>query len=109
MVPEIIEQKKSEIAALCRTYRIRALWLFGSAVTGAWNPATSDFDFLVDLGEYSGDYATRFFALRRDLERMMKREVDVVSLDERGNGWLREEIDATKVNIYDARYDQLVA
>lgn len=109
MVPDVIEQKKDEIAALCRTYRVRMLWLFGSAVTGAWDPATSDFDFLVDLGGYSGDYATRFFALRRGLERMMKRGVDLVSLDDRNGGWFREEVDATKVNVYDARHDQLVA
>lgn len=51
MVPDVIEQKKNEIAALCREYRVRAHWLFGSAVTVAWDPATSNFDFLVDLGD----------------------------------------------------------
>ncbi|HVL24598.1 MAG TPA: nucleotidyltransferase domain-containing protein [Thermomicrobiales bacterium] len=109
MVAAIIEQNKDEIAALCRTYRIRALWVFGSAVTEAFDPEQSDLDFLVDLGDYSDDYASRFFTLRRELERVTGRDVDLVSAGGPESGWFREEVEATKVSVYDARYDQLVA
>jgi predicted nucleotidyltransferase len=50
MVAEIITQHTDEIAALCRMYRVRRLYLFGSATTDQFDPETSDFDFLVDLG-----------------------------------------------------------
>lgn len=111
MVAEIIEQKKDEIAALCREYRIRALWSFGSATTEAFDPERSDLDFLVDLGEHSNDYASRFFSLQRALAKVMQRNVDLVSIGGLGSedDWFRREIEATRVAIYDAGQDQLVA
>ena len=111
MVAEIIERKKEDIAALCRKYHIRSLWLFGSATTDQWNQETSDIDFLVDLGDYSRDYAHRFFSLRRALAELMQKKVDLVSIGGFGgeDDWFRREVEATRVIIYDARRDQLVA
>ncbi len=48
MLAAIIEDNRDAIAALCRKHRVRALWVFGSATTEAWDPASSDIDFLVD-------------------------------------------------------------
>ena len=110
MVAEIIEQNKKEITALCREYRIRSLWLFGSAVTEGWDPEGSDIDFLVDLGDYSSDYAHRFFSLRRALAELTQTKVDLVSVGGlKDDDWFRHEVEATRVAIYDARRDQLVA
>jgi len=109
MVPEIIEQKKSEIAALCRTYRIRALWLFGSAVTGAWNPATSDFDFLVDLGEYDPNVHRRFFGLIHALEDLLGNPVDMITVASIGNPYFRQELHETRVLLYESRNAEAVA
>jgi uncharacterized protein len=111
MVADIIEQKKDEIAALCRQRRVSSLWVFGSATTDAFDPETSDLDFLVDLGDYSSDYASRFFGLRRDLETVTGHSVDLLSIggftDER-DGFL-ERMESTRVKLYDARHDRLVA
>jgi predicted nucleotidyltransferase len=111
MLAAVIEDKRNEIAALCRTYRVRALWVFGSVTSKKWEPTTSDIDFLVDLGDYSSDYASRFFSLRRDLETLMDRRVDLLSAGggADASGWFQDEVQATKVSIYDARSDQLVA
>jgi predicted nucleotidyltransferase len=111
MVAEIIEQKKIEIAALCRKYGVRSLWVFGSAATGSFNPDTSDVDFLVDLGDYSSDYASRFFTLRRELESLAGRPVDLVSIGgiEGKRDPFVNEVQSTRVRLYDARHDQLVA
>jgi len=103
MVPEIIEQKKSEIAALCRTYRIRALWLFGSAVTGAWDPATSDFDFLVDLGEYEDAVVYRYLDLADALEELLGRKVDLVTVRSVRSPLFRQELHETRVLVHESR------
>ena len=111
MVAEIIEQKKDEIAALCRKHKVRALWVFGSATTDAFDPETSDLDFLVDLGDYSSDYASRFFGLRLDLETVTSRSVDLLSIGGftgEGDGF-RDRVESTRVSLYDARHDRLVA
>jgi predicted nucleotidyltransferase len=111
MVAEIVEQKKDEIAELCRSHRVRALWLFGSAVTNEWDNENSDLDFLVDLGAYSEGYASRFFSLRRELACLTSKSVDLASVNGMGgeDDWFRREVEATRVLIYDARRDQLVA
>jgi len=44
----LIDEKRDEIVDLCRQYRVRALELFGSAVSNRFDPTTSDIDFLVD-------------------------------------------------------------
>jgi predicted nucleotidyltransferase len=46
----LITDNLDAIRALCRQYGIRRLDLFGSAATGAFDPDTSDLDFVVDLG-----------------------------------------------------------
>lgn len=111
MTATIVEEKKDDIAALCRTYHVRALCVFGSATTDTWRSETSDVDFLVDLSDYSSDYASRFFSLRRELADLIGRDADLVSARGLGksNDWFRAEVDATKVLIYDAGSDQLVA
>lgn len=111
MIAGIVERNKREIMALCRDYGIRTLWLFGSAATERWSPEQSDVDFLVDLGDYSSDYADRFFSLRRALADLLQTKVDLVSVGGLGDddNWFRKEVEATRVTIYDARRDQLVA
>lgn len=46
----LLEEKRDEIAALCREFRIKRLDVFGSAATGELDSKTSDIDFLADLG-----------------------------------------------------------
>jgi len=107
MVTAIIEEKGDAIVALCRKHRVRALWLFGSAVTDAWDPATSDYDFLVDLGEYEPGVAYRYLDLADDLEALLDRRIDLVSLGGlRHNDRLREEIERTRVPVYERHHAQ---
>lgn len=111
MVAEIIEQNKDEIAALCRKHRVRALWVFGSAATDTFDPDTSDVDFLVDLGEYTKDYASRFFSLQRGLADLAQRSVDLVSVGGLGDedDWFRQKLEATRVAVYESGRDRVVA
>lgn len=81
-VPPVIEHHRERIADLCRKYRVRVLELFGSAARGGdFDPATSDFDFLVVYIDH-GDF--RWFeqvtGLREELEALLGRKVDVVDL-----------------------------
>ncbi len=110
MVAEIIEQKKDEIEALSRKHGVRALWVFGSATTNEWNPETSDIDFLVDLGEYGSDVAERYLTLADDLERLVGRRIDLISVGGlRRKRRLREELERTRVPIYERDRSQATA
>ncbi|HEU0163831.1 MAG TPA: nucleotidyltransferase domain-containing protein, partial [Thermomicrobiales bacterium] len=77
----LISDNLDKIAELCREYRIRKLDLFGSAATGAFDPETSDVDFVVDLGEYERGLAKRLYAFADALESLLGRDVDLVMED----------------------------
>ncbi len=77
-------------------------------MTGTFDPATSDVDFLVDLGEYDDRVGRRFMRLIVALEDMMGRRIDVVT-EPVTKPWLREEVDATKVTIYESASGQTAA
>ena len=104
----IVEDNREAIVALCERYGVRRLSVFGSAVTGTFDPATSDVDFLVDLGEYDDRVGRRFMRVIVALEDLMGRRIDVVT-EPVTKPWLREEVDATKVTIYESASSQTAA
>jgi predicted nucleotidyltransferase len=110
MVAAIINDNRDTIVALCRKHRVRALWVFGSATTDAWDPATSDVDFLVDLGDYDNGVADRFLNLADDLEVLVGRSIDIITV--RGlakKPRMEERINAHRVELYDAERDRSAA
>ena len=74
----LLRERQVEIAELCRTYGVRRLDVFGSAATGEFDPATSDYDFVIDFSEYSPGVATRFIAFGDALEALLGKSVDFV-------------------------------
>ncbi len=77
---DLIERHLDAIGDLCREFGVTRLELFGSAGTSAFDPESSDIDFLV---EYPPDYdfdlwLSRYFAFREQLETLLGRSVDLV-------------------------------
>lgn len=50
MVPDL-SARQTDIRRLCHQHHVRRLTLFGSAVTGNFDPARSDLDFVVEFEE----------------------------------------------------------
>lgn len=99
--PELTDHLDT-IRHLCDQYGIRALYVFGSAVHGTFDPVASDLDFLVDLGEYGRDVVTRFFGLQDALRDLLGRDVDLITVRSSGNPRFVAEVDATRIEIYAA-------
>ncbi len=108
MIP-LIADKREEIVALCKEYRIRRLDLFGSAATGAFDPETSDVDFLVDLGGYERGVAKRFFRFAEALESLLGRPVDLVTEDSITNPYFQYVVNRSRETVYADRDSQAVA
>lgn len=96
----ILEHLHGPIVEIYRTHGVRRLDLFGSGAKGTFDSATSDFDFLVDLGEYEATVATRYFDFVEALRGLVDREIDVVTVRAKGNPAMLEEIEATRQTIY---------
>ncbi|MBA2247838.1 MAG: nucleotidyltransferase domain-containing protein [Chloroflexia bacterium] len=96
----LVEDNREAIVALCERYGVRRLSVFGSAVTGTFDPETSDVDFLVDLGEYDPGVARRYLGLIVALEHLFGRHVDVVTEKAVKDPDFRRELEATAKVIY---------
>jgi predicted nucleotidyltransferase len=44
-----IDRQNAKLAKLCRRYRVKQLRLFGSTITDAFVPATSNLDFIAEV------------------------------------------------------------
>ena len=102
MIREIKERKK-ELQQLCLESGVIRLGLFGSAITTAGHTDESDLDFVVELEAADcGKYADAYFRLLESLGRMFGRPVDLVVGSAIRNPYFLEEVEKTKVLIYDA-------
>jgi len=99
---ELIETKRGELAELCRRYGVERLYLFGSAATGRFVPASSDLDFVVEMADRqpTGSYADRYFGFADELERLFGRPVDLITEQSIRNPYFRREVEATRQLVY---------
>ena len=99
--PDIVETRLPALAELCRRFGVRRLDLFGSAVTGKFDPARSDLDFLVEFKEHRpGSYGHACFELHRELEELFGRAVDLLTEPSLKNPYLRRQIESEKQTVY---------
>jgi predicted nucleotidyltransferase len=96
----IIEKNIDRIKALCSKHKVIKLFVFGSILTDKFKKS-SDIDFLVDFdGVDLYDYADNYFDLKKSLETLLKREVDLLEEKAVRNPYLRQNIDSSKQLIY---------
>jgi len=98
-----LEQRREEIADLCRRFGVRRLEVFGSASTGAFREGESDFDFLVefDATDQPG-YADRYFDLKEALETLFAAPVDLVIERAIRNRIFKASVDESRSLLYAA-------
>ena len=97
----LINNNISKLFALCRKYKVRKLYVFGSILTPRFNER-SDVDLLVDFNSEvdHNNYADNFFDLYNALKSLFGREVDLVDESAVKNPYFKEELDETKHLIY---------
>jgi len=98
-----IAARKTEIAELCRRFHVRRLDLFGSAAGGAFDPARSDFDFLVEFDADPQAMSLRtYVGLKEALETLLSRPVDLVEAGAVKNPYLLDSIERTRETVFAA-------
>ncbi len=98
-----VEEKREQIAELCRQYRVRRLALFGSALRDDFNAQRSDLDFVVEFEPLPpGVYSNAYFGLISALERLFARRVDLVESGSVRNPYIQKEIESHQETLYAA-------
>ena len=99
-----IADKRDELAALCRHYRVARLEVFGSAARGTdFDPASSDADFLVEFRLHDDRKPLQqYFGFAEALRRTLGRRVDLVEAGAVRNPYLQAAIDKSRELVYAA-------
>lgn len=97
----LINDNIHKLIALCRKYKVKKLYAFGSILTPKFNEQ-SDVDILVDFNPEIDpiSYADNFFDFYHALRTLFGREVDLVDESSIRNPFFKEEVEETKYLIY---------
>jgi uncharacterized protein len=97
---QIIDQNIDKIQELCSKHKVARLFVFGSVLSGRFTKG-SDIDFVVDFQDIDlYDYADNYFDLKFSLEKIFKRNVDLLEDKAISNPYLRRSIDSSKQLLY---------
>ena len=89
------------IAALCRQFGVSRLEVFGSASTGEFDPASSDYDLIARFSAQPGvSMARRFLGFSDALEALLERKVDLMTDHAIANPYLRAAVNASRTMVY---------
>lgn len=96
-------EHRTQLEALCRSYGVRRLEVFGSAAAGLARQDEGDLDFLVEFQPFPpGGYADAYFGLLESLERLYGRPVDLVVASAIRNPFFLQSVERTKTLLYAA-------
>ncbi len=97
----LITDNLQNIIALCKKYKVRTLYVFGSILTSRFNDK-SDVDFSATFNHDSDPLVAgeNFMNFYMDLENLMGRKIDLVDEEFIKNKYFREELNETKKLVY---------
>lgn len=97
----IIQRQLGNVRALCKQYRVKSLYSFGSVNTPEFTDK-SDIDLLIDFeaGINAEDYTDNYFSLREKLAQLFNRDIDLVTRRSLSNPFFIREVEQNKSLIY---------
>ena len=106
----VLEKNKSKLAEECRRFGVRRLEVFGSVARDDFDPANSDFDFIVSFRDKTpGTYADRYLDFATAIEKLLGRKIDLLTERCIRNPYFRREVDAARRIVYDERSQEAIA
>lgn len=100
---KIIQDQLDTLKALCRRYKVKSLYVFGSVNTPRFTE-NSDIDLLIDFEPDISieEYTDCFFLLREKLTELFKRKIDLVTRRSLSNPFFIEDVEQSKQLLYGA-------
>jgi predicted nucleotidyltransferase len=96
----LVESNLSEIKDAMRSYGVIRAYLFGSAAVGNMSD-DSDIDFMVSFNpdlSYT-EYGSNYFQLIYALQKILKKDVDIVAEETITNPYLLQSINSQKIAV----------
>ncbi len=87
-----------EIKKLCDSNKVKSLFAFGSITTGKFG-LNSDIDLVVDIDDQDPiSYTDKYFNFKFQLEKLLKRQIDLLEQKSIKNPYLKNNIERTTNN-----------
>ncbi len=98
-----IEQRREQIAQICREHQVARLMVFGSVLRDDFDPETSDIDLQVEFlpGVYKG-WLAEYTDLKTAMEDLFGRKVDVIPATLRRNPYFKAAVERERELLYAA-------
>ena len=104
---EIVTNSEAFIS-LCQAHKVKYLYAFGSSTNDKFNPERSDIDLLVEIEDLEPiEKGEKLMSLWDTFEVFFHRKVDLLTESSIHNPYLRKNIDATKILIYDGLHQKI--
>ncbi len=108
MIP-LLENKRPELASLCRRFGVKKLDVFGSAASGDFDPARSDVDLIASFADTTPGYADRFLSFAEAVEVLLAHPVDLLTDRAIRNPAFRQEVERLRQCVYEQRGEEAIA
>ena len=96
----VLDNYTTSITKLCKTYKVRTLYAFGSVLTEKFHKE-SDVDFIVDFDNLPvEDYIDNYFDLKFSLEDILQRPVDLLEEKAIKNPYFKQNVNQQKQLVY---------
>lgn len=98
---QILLEKQSALHSLCKMYKVKFMYAFGSINTPAFS-RFSDIDLLVDFlpGLSAEEYTDAYFTLHTALSKLFNRKIDLVTQRSLANPYFIADIEKNKLKLY---------
>ena len=109
ILPKILQNKLSDIQALCQKHKIKKLWVFGSVLRDDFRK-DSDIDFLHEWDEENitdEEYLENYYGFIDALKQILGRKIDFVHYPSMKNPYFIKDVEATKVLLYAQRPEEV--
>lgn len=100
---KIIQNKKAELAKLCKKFQVKKLEAFGSVLRDDFDNNFSDIDFMVEFTSKGiENYADNYFGLLDALEQLFNHSIDLVVCSSVSNPYFLESVKGKTAALYAA-------
>lgn len=97
---KINDKSLDKIKKLCEQYKVKTFSAFGSVTRNDFSN-NSDIDFVVEFDENDPfEYTNLYFQLKDKLEKILKRQIDLIEYRAIKNKYFKKELEENKVLIY---------
>ena len=97
----ILHNKLEALKELCRRYKVKSLYAFGSVNTPRFTEK-SDIDLLIEFEPDIEEYTDNYFLLHNKLTELFRRKIDLVTHRSLSNPFFIADVEQTKQLLYGA-------